>query len=66
MYLDYEGPVSDGRGRVSRWDAGTFAWERDEEGCVAVRLEGERLRGTAVLERGTTGEWELRFNESGP
>ena len=28
-YLDYEGPVSGGRGTVSRWDAGTFTWRAD-------------------------------------
>ena len=25
-YLDYEGVVSDGRGRVKRWDFGDFEW----------------------------------------
>ena len=25
-YLDYEGPVSGGRGRVARWAAGTCEW----------------------------------------
>src|SRR6185312_11279708 len=26
LYLEYEGPLSGGRGRVSRWDAGTYEW----------------------------------------
>lgn len=41
-YLDYEGPVSGGRGGVTRWDAGTF--ERTESG---VELRGTRISGTA-------------------
>jgi hypothetical protein len=54
VYLDYEGPVSDGRGAVSRWDAGTYdgmpagdAW--------AVRLSGGKLSGALRLERGEGG-----------
>jgi hypothetical protein len=54
-YLDYEGPVSGGRGTVSRWDAGTFSWEEAGE-TVVVRLDGTRLRGRAVIEAdGGTG-----------
>ncbi len=26
IYLDYEGPISDGRGNVKRHDKGTFEW----------------------------------------
>jgi hypothetical protein len=66
MYLDYEGPISGGRGRVVRWDAGTFSWQRDDEGCVAVHLEGGRLQGTVVLQRQTAAEWELRYDPSCP
>jgi hypothetical protein len=53
LYLDYEGPVSDQRGTVKRWDAGTFAWETDSTERVVVRLQGQRCQGTAVLEQGT-------------
>ena len=28
LYLDYEGPVSDGRGNVVRWDAGSSSGPR--------------------------------------
>src|SRR5581483_7197270 len=48
-YLDYEGPVSGGRGRVTRWDAGTFTWQADEPEQVVVVLQGNRLKATAVL-----------------
>ncbi|MBX9585227.1 MAG: hypothetical protein K2X87_33390 [Gemmataceae bacterium] len=49
MYLDYEGPVSGGRGSVTRWDAGTFEWVRDEPGRVVIEVDGLRLRGRAAI-----------------
>lgn len=63
-YLEYEGPVSGGRGTVRRWDAGE--WETAEgspgetAGGWAVRLCGERFRGTLTLERAArpTPGWE--------
>ncbi len=61
LYLDYEGPVSGGRGCVVRWDAGTFTWERDEPACVAVQLDGQRVHGRAVLQPGASGGWEMRL-----
>ncbi len=64
-YLDYEGPVSGNRGTVMRWDGGTFAWEEDGDGRVAVRLEGRKVRGRAVLARGAAGEWALRLEAEG-
>jgi hypothetical protein len=57
-YLDYEGPVSGGRGTVTRWDAGTFSWEAADEG-VAVWLDGARLRGRARIEADGAGGWRL-------
>jgi len=48
LYLDYEGPVSGGRGTVTRWDAGTF--DMFVEGAVAVlELHGTRLTGRFEL-----------------
>jgi hypothetical protein len=65
-YLDYEGPVSGGRGTVRRWERGTFDWLVDDPDRVAVRLEGERLRGVARLERWSGDEWAWAFEgESG-
>src|SRR5713226_7275015 len=55
MYLDYEGPVSGGRGQVVRWDSGIYGEETPGSVCseerVVVRLQGKRLHGTAVLDR---------------
>jgi hypothetical protein len=51
MYLDYEGPVSGNRGSVVIWDRGTFAGDPGNRGTrVVVQLEGQKLRGTAILE----------------
>jgi hypothetical protein len=61
IYLDYEGPVSGNRGRVVRWDHGTFSWQQTESDRLAVVLNGVRLRGTVVLKRANALEWALTF-----
>jgi hypothetical protein len=58
MYLDYEGPVSGGRGTVTRWDAGTFEWLEDVDKCKVVRLAGQRVSGTLRLEHSSGEKWE--------
>ncbi len=52
IYLDYEGPISGGRGQVQRWDAGSFTWIANEPNRIAVQLEGQHCRGMAVIEAG--------------
>jgi hypothetical protein len=64
MYLEYEGPVSGGRGRVTRWDAGSYNWENqradDPEACGRVVFAGAVLRGAGVLEPAGSGDsWLL-------
>lgn len=59
-YLDYEGPISGNRGTVCRWDAGDYVFVDEPSeappGRIVVRLTGERLRGTAVLESNRSAE----------
>jgi hypothetical protein len=51
LYLDYEGPVSGARGTVTRWDRGDYESLPASAGqAFHVRLEGQRVRGTAVME----------------
>ena len=51
-YLDYEGPVSKGRGSVTRCETGTCSLLKSDEECIELRLEGVQLKGGLVrLER---------------
>jgi hypothetical protein len=60
-YLDYEGPVSGGRGTVERWDAGTYETVESTDDRDVVRLAGGKLNGLATLERtGSGAGWKLR------
>jgi hypothetical protein len=48
-YLDYEGPISGGRGAVVREEHGTFTVLQEEQGELTVRMEGQHLRGILVV-----------------
>ena len=61
LYLDYEGPVSGGRGTVGRVDAGTFEATNDQAECVVVWLAGRRLVGRLTLSR-TEHRWTARLD----
>src|SRR5215212_5676736 len=61
QYLDYEGPVSGGRGTVHRVDAGTFEWELDQPDQVVVRLAGSRFAGLLTLRPSAAG-WSARLD----
>jgi hypothetical protein len=60
-YLEYEGPVSGGRGRVARWDAGTYRLEVDEPRAIRVVLAGGRLSGRVDLTGSPDGSWVWRI-----
>ena len=61
VYLDYEGPISGGRGQVVRWDAGTFTWQADAPEEVKVYLTGGRLRGQIRLTHVSGQEWTAQY-----
>ena len=61
QYLDYEGPISGDRGVVERWDAGVAEWEVTLPERIAVRLDGQRLRGQYEIVRRDGSGWELRL-----
>lgn len=50
-YLDYEGPVSENRGDVSRWDQGEYTLLSESPDRVQVRIEGAKIRGIATISR---------------
>ncbi len=54
-YLEYEGPVSGGRGAVARRDAGEAVIGPSDEGRVRLELRGKRLAGEFVLETAGSG-----------
>jgi predicted ABC-type ATPase len=57
-YLDYEGPVSGGRGLVKRWDWGTYEI-LDSAQRITLRLWGERTVGLAILQETAGNQWQL-------
>ena len=60
-YLDYEGPVSDNRGSVTQWDAGTYQLEHRSETQLEATLSGTRLDGRATLVRSPDDPDQWRF-----
>ncbi len=64
-YLDYEGPLSRGRGTVRRFDRGEYSLLEETPERVVAELCGAALRGTAVLERSRDGKnWTFAFRPS--
>jgi hypothetical protein len=59
-YLDYEGPVSGGRGEVRRWDAGDFVLLEEDGNQLKLQLDGEKLKGVATIEL-SGGDAPTRF-----
>lgn len=55
VYLEYEGPLSGGRGTVRRVDRGRYLLEKSEPDALIGRFAGERLAG-----RWRVGPWEGR------
>lgn len=61
-YLDYEGPLSDNRGSVARWDHGEFHWLHRSVDRIEVCLAGQVLRGAAALRKSDeSDDWIYRF-----
>jgi hypothetical protein len=63
-YLDYEGPVSGGRGAVVRWDRGTYEIVSEIDDDLRITLHGTRLQGRATLTVGPSGTvWSFAPSE---
>jgi hypothetical protein len=56
IYLEYEGPISGGRGWVRRIDGGVYEPRVSEPGRVVVALSGAQLVGLAELRKVREGE----------
>jgi hypothetical protein len=65
LYLDYEGPVSGGRGIVHRLDGGTFDWLEDTPKSLRVRLQSQQFHGWLRLWETESG-WLCHFEPLEP
>ena len=63
-YLDYEGPVSGERGRVTRWDRGSLVWIRNDDDNIILELNGAKLECRCELIRDGT-KWVLTSSQIG-
>lgn len=63
-YLEYEGPISGDRGRVTRVDAGSFETLSESRQYWQIELCGERLRGpvTLAVRKANANDWTLTLN----
>jgi hypothetical protein len=50
-YLDYQGPVSNNRGTVTRWDQGTYRIVEESHGQLDLEFFEGKLAGRASLSR---------------
>jgi hypothetical protein len=49
MYLDYQGPISGQRGRVTQWDHGDFEWVTRDLQRLVIVMRGQRLQARLSL-----------------
>lgn len=59
-YLDYEGPVSDDRGKVRRCDGGEFRWVEHGDQALSVELHGAALQDVVRLRQLDGDRWRLK------
>ncbi len=63
-YLKYEGPISGGRGVVSRVALGELTWSQVTERRIVCQLGGD-LGGELVLTSRGAGQWRLAWRGVG-
>ncbi len=60
LYLDYEGPITGGRGRVRVVETGTYETDEWSDERIQVAVFGRRIRTRLSLtRRGANGPWTL-------
>ena len=61
-YLDYEGPLTDGRGNVTQCDAGTYRLLEEQAESLTFQLSGTLLQGPVRLSKLLeAGDWTLEL-----
>ena len=64
-YLDYEGPVSNNRGAVTRWDAGTYQVADETPDRLRLEFAGQKMTGSAVMScAAPAGRWTFRLDSA--
>jgi len=62
-YLEYEGPISGGRGSVTRWDEGAYEVQQDCGTVLTAVIRGRKLNGTMALRQlSEEGKWEFQIS----
>lgn len=61
-YLHYQGPVSGGRGTVTRYDAGECDWSWPQPAAAVGTLRGQRLHGQFQLTANTDDPLNWTFH----
>lgn len=56
-YLDYEGEITGGRGRVKVWDSGVYAVDVWTDKLIQISLSGAQLKLRLRLKREADEEW---------
>ncbi len=52
IYLEYEGPISAGRGTVKQWDTGRYRFcSQSQPEKVRIHIWGKKLSGTIELQK---------------
>lgn len=64
LYLDYEGEISGGRGRVRRLDRGPATIEHLAGAELRARLEGQHLAGRVEIARDPDGRTVFRHSRA--
>ena len=62
-YLDYEGPVSRGRGDVQQWDCGDFEVLEESLEQWLLDLHGRRWNGQVRFSADVNHRWMVTFDE---
>lgn len=64
VYLEYEGPISRGRGEVRRIMSGEFEFEIVTEDRLHLRItSGELPRHVELVRQATSQRWKVRFED---
>lgn len=61
-YLDYEGPVSGGRGRVTRFATGHYSLQEERPGEIRIEFAGKGFPDSCVLRHSEESHWIARFS----